>query len=440
MKNETVSMKTLLLFFIPLGFSASLVTLSHLIINSTLARGAHSEVIIATYAIAMSLHTITERLAVILRQTCSTMVRDRESFQKMKLFSYYTIGIIVAFTTVIAFTPIGDFIFLKIFGANKDIVPQVKATYQIAMYVTIFSGLRCLYHGIIIYNRQTKWLTIGMLIRLAVMYVVSLMFINTGTITAKTGAYIFLIGMMVEFVMSFIEARSLVKKMPEKSSEQINSKSQIFRFYSPLMLSSIVTVLIGPVINIYLGKTDNIELAIASYTIAFSITQLAISYLSYTHQIVINFYKGHESMVKRFTLFISFLPVVVLSIICYTSAGTFFLERMMGVSGRLFDATLEALQIFMILAIVFPFVDYLNGLLMLQRQTKVTIFSQSTNLVITFIILFIGVKVSVSWNGVIGAFAQSIGLLAELLVLTAILNYSKIRGKVGKLLRLSRAH
>ncbi|MFT4412270.1 multi antimicrobial extrusion protein MatE [Fredinandcohnia humi] len=439
-RNETITIKTLLFFFIPLGLSASLVTLSHLIINGTLARAENSEVVIATYAIAMSLFTITERLAVILRQTCSTMVRDKESFRKMKFFTYYTLGVILLVTIGIAFTPIGDYIFIHIFGATEKIVEQVKATYQIAIYVTVFSGLRCLYHGIIIYNRQTKWLTIGMIIRLTVMYLVSLLFIKIGVITPKTGAYIFLIGMMVEFVISFIEARSLVRKMPNKSEDVIKSKSQIFRFYSPLMLSSIVTVLIGPIINIYLGKTENIELAIASYTIALSITQLFTSFMSYTHQIIINFYKDHEAMVKKFTLFISFIPVLLLGIFSFTSIGPFLLEHVMGVSGRLMDATIDALVIFMILAIVYPFVDYMNGLLLLQRQTKVTIFSQSTNLLITFIVLVLGVQVAVSWNGMIGALAQSIGLVAELLVLAAVVNFSKIRVNVAKLLKISRAH
>ncbi|UUZ93867.1 hypothetical protein LJK87_04030 [Paenibacillus sp. P25] len=45
-----ITYRRLLAFFIPLGISASLVTISHVIINSTLARSAHPEIIIASYA------------------------------------------------------------------------------------------------------------------------------------------------------------------------------------------------------------------------------------------------------------------------------------------------------------------------------------------------------------------------------------------------------
>ncbi|MBE4909658.1 multi antimicrobial extrusion protein MatE [Bacillus luteolus] len=427
MKDETLTTKTLLLFFIPLGLSASLVTLSHIIINSTLARAVDSEVIIATYAIAMSVFGITERLAVILRQTTSTLVRDRESFRRMTHFSYYTIGAIMFVSAIIAYTQVGDFVFSQIFGVqDQDMVDQIQTIYQILIYVTIFSGLRCLNQGIIIYNRQTKWLTIGMIIRLAAMYLLSLYFIKTGNISGVTGAYIFLVGMMIECTISMVEARTLVRKMPENNLEleKINSKSQIFKFYSPLMMSSFITVLIGPIINVFLGKTTDITLAIASYTIALSITHLFISFFSYTHQIVINFYKDHEDQVKKFTMMISFLPFILIAGFCYSGVGEYAMEHLMGVNGRLLEASLQSLQVFMIMALVYPFIDFFNGLLLIRKQTKVTIISQSTNLILTVIFLIIGVSFASEWNGVIGALAQSLGFVAELIIVMGIIKHT----------------
>jgi O-antigen/teichoic acid export membrane protein len=426
-KDEELSIKSLLFFFIPLGFSASLVTLSHIIINSTLARATHSELVIASYAIAMSLFAITERLAVILRQTCTTLVRDKESFKLMTNFTYYIIGSLLVVSLVVAYTPVGNYIFSNIFGAEENMVEQIKGIYQVLIFVTIFSGLRCLTQGIIIFNRQTKWLTIGMAIRLTAMYLLSLYFIQSGTISGRTGAIIFLVGMIIECVVSVIEARALVRKMPDSNKDKIKSKSEIFRFYSPLMLSSVITVLIGPLINVFLGKTEDIALAIASYTIALSITHLFLSFFSYTHQIVINFYKNHETKVKRFTFIVSFIPLLLIGIFCYTGIGPFVLEQLMGVNGRLLEASLQTLKIFMIMGLVFPFVDFFNGLLMLQKQTKVTIISQSANLVSTIIILFIGVKVAAEWNGAIGALGLSLGLFVELLVVASIVKQTKMK-------------
>ena len=183
--EEVIGMKSLFIFFIPLGLSASLVTISHIIINSTLVRAENSEFILASYTIAISLFGITERLGVLLRQTCSSLVRDRDSYKLMSRFALYLIGSLMLAAISVAFTPVGDFIFAKVFGANANMVDDIKEIYQVLIFVTIFSALRCLTQGIIIYNRQTKWLTIGMGIRLAVMYLLSVYFIYSGNISGK---------------------------------------------------------------------------------------------------------------------------------------------------------------------------------------------------------------------------------------------------------------
>jgi progressive ankylosis protein len=414
--KENLNMKSLFIFFIPLALSASLVTISHIIINSTLVRADNSEFILAGYAIAMSLFAITERLGNLLRQTCSSLVRDKESYKLMSHFSFYLIGSLMFVAFAVAYTPAGDFIFAKIFGAKASMVDDIKAIYQVLIIVTIFSALRCLAQGVIIYNRQTKWLTIGMVIRLAAMYLLSLFFIHTGHITGVSGALIFLIGMIVECSISFIEARSLVHKMPEKHELKIESKKSIFKFYSPLMLSSVIVVMIGPAINIALGKTVNIELAIASYAIALSVTQLILSLFSYIHQIVINFYGEHHALVKKFLLVVGFIPCILVAILSYTPLGELFFEHVIGVSGRLLDASIQVFKVTMLMALVFPFVDYFNGLLMVYKRTKITIFSQGANFIVTLIALIIGVTFAAQWNGTIGAIGLSLGSLAELIV------------------------
>ena len=420
--TEALDFRTLLFFFIPLGFSASLVTLSHLIINSTLVRGENSEFIIASYTIALSFFGMIERLGVLLRQTCSSLVRDRSSFKLLSKFTFFLLTSLMIISIAIAYTAVGDFIFANIYGVKSSMVETIKGIYQILIFVTAFSTIRCLYHGVIIYHRRTKWLTIGMGIRLAVMYGLAMVFIYTGNISGKTGAIIFLVGMAIECLISFIEGRKLVSKMPEKHERQIESQQTISRFYFPLMFSSVITVMIGPSINIILGKTSDIELAIASYAIALSITQLFLSFFSYTHQIVINFYEEHGEKVKRFTNLIGFIPFFLMAIFSFTPIGRFVLEQIMGVEGRLLIASLDVLKTFLLMALVFPFVDYFNGLLMVYKQTKVTIVSQATNLIVTFISLTIGIKLVAEWNGMIGALSQSIGLLAELIVVSLIVN------------------
>ncbi len=159
--SHPVSLKQLWFFFLPLGFSATLVTLSHVIINSTLARAANPEVVIASYALPMSLLALTERPAVLLRQTCSALVRDRVSFRAMASVSHVVLTCAIMLGLLVSYTPIGEWVFLYFFGVERDLLEPIIHVYRILMFVSFFSGLRCLYHGIIIFNMRTKWLTIA---------------------------------------------------------------------------------------------------------------------------------------------------------------------------------------------------------------------------------------------------------------------------------------
>ncbi|WNQ09760.1 multi antimicrobial extrusion protein MatE [Paenibacillus aurantius] len=412
-----VSLIRLLAFFLPLGLSASLVTISHVIINSTLARSSTPELVIASYAIAMSLLAITERPAVLLRQTCSALVRDRISFRAMRTVAYVVFGCITVAGGLVSYSPLGVWIFTYFFGVEPDRVPDVIAVYRILMWVSLFSGVRCLYHGLIIFNRRTTWLTIGMVIRLVGMYSLAQYFIRTDQVTSgRVGAIIFLTGMIIECLISFLEGTVLLKKrIPEKLEDHpIERKGEVFTFYRPLLYSSFLAVVVGPSINAILGKTSDMELSIAAFAIAASLTQLVQSFFSYIHQIVLNFYRADRDQVIRFTLLLCLIPTILLGTLSYTAAGPWFMTHLMGVNEQLMTASLHTLRIFMIMTLIFPWLDFCNGILMLNGQTKIMVWSQACNVSVTLITLFLCLGFHPEWNARIGALAQSLGVAAEL--------------------------
>ncbi|MCS7460170.1 multi antimicrobial extrusion protein MatE [Paenibacillus doosanensis] len=421
-RETRVSFKQLFAFFIPLGISASLVTISHVIINSTLARSASPEIIIASYALPLSILGITERPAVLMRQTCSALVRDRVSFRAMSAISWYILACVMLLGALICYTPIGKWVFLHFFGVETALLQPMIEVYQVLMFVSIFSGLRCLYHGIIIFNMRTKWLTIGMVIRLISMYLLSLYFIHTGVDSGRVGAIIFLTGMVVEAAVSVWEGRSLLKQIPEKKPDHpIEKPRQIFQFYRPLLYSSVIAVVIGPSVNAFLGKTMDFQLSVAAFAIAGSLMNLVQSFFSYIHQIVLNFYRKDARTVMRFTLTLAFIPTLLIALLSYTPLGPLFMQNVMGVNERLMTASLDTLRVFMITTLVFPWLDFGNGMIMLRGETKVMVWSQAANVTVTLVSLVLCVFWSPGWNGMVGALAQSLGVAAEAAVVWFVL-------------------
>src|SRR5690606_26213746 len=121
---------------------------------------------------------LIEKPAVLLRQTCSALVRDQETFANTSKVAGYLLLFIFIMGLLFAYSPLGKLLFITLFGAEEQLLQSILNTFRVVMFVSIFSAIRCLYQGIIISNMHTKWLTIGMIIRLTCMYGLSLYFIH----------------------------------------------------------------------------------------------------------------------------------------------------------------------------------------------------------------------------------------------------------------------
>lgn len=412
--------KKLTAFFIPLGISASLTSISHVIINGTLSRGDNAAFIVACFAVAMSVFGIIERPMIVFRQASSALVTDKKSFNLLGTFFIYILIIIMAISLILGYTPIGTWVYTNLFNATDDMVNAISYTFRVITFVIIFSGIRGIYQGVIISQLETKWLTIGVVARLIAMFIISYLLVAFDYITSAGGGVIFLVGMIVECLVSVYKGHHLIKDSKTETGPHQLRKADISKFYFPLVFYFLMQTILIPVIYILLAKSDDIEMSIASFALAFSITQMILGFFMYTHQLLLQFHGQNTRKVVKFVIFISIIPSLLLCLLCYTPIGMIFMKSIMGAEDALSIATIAVLKFFIIKTLVFPWVDFLNGYLMLKRQTNKMLFAQFGNLAVVIITLFVLVGMFPKWNGVNGSIAASLGELAGIVIVSII--------------------
>lgn len=430
--HNTLTYKQLILFFIPLGISSSFTSITHVIINGTLSRGENAAFIIACYAVAMSVFGIFERPVIIFRQTASALVHDKRGFRLLIQFMIRALIIITGINLIISYTPIGSWLYIHVFNANTDMVQAISETYKILSIVMIFSGIRGVYQGLIINDHSTKWLTIGVVSRLIGMLVLSSVFVKIGFITSMSGAFLFLFGLLIECFISFYKGHSLLKHdIPEEHSFKLLNQD-ISRFYFPLVAYFFMQTVLTPIIYILLAKSSDIEMSIASFSLAFSITNMILGFFMYTHQLVLQYYGGKDNQkIIYFIVVLSLIPTVLLSLLCYTPMGMLFMKHVMGADQALSIETIAVLKFFIIKTLLFPWVDFLNGFLMLKRQTNKMLFAQGGNLVIVTISLWIFVRLWPHLDGINGSIAAALGELAGFIIVGIIIY--RMRDQINRL-------
>jgi progressive ankylosis protein len=430
-----ISYRQLSAFFIPLGVSASLTSVTHVIINGTLSRGENAVFIIACYAVALSLFGIIERPMIVFRQTSSALVTDRKSFKLLGKFFIYVLVVTMLLSAAVAFSPIGGWMYTNIFGATPDMVKAISVTFQVVLLVIIFSGIRGLYQGIIITQLATNWLTIGVVARLIAMFIAAYLFVHFDYITSVSGAIIFLVGMLVECLVSVYKGNLFLRKELNVEVPYQLTQADVSKFYFPMMYYFLLQTILIPVIYILLAKSHDLELGIASFALAFSITNMILGFFMYTHQLVLQFYEHNKQKVIRFLIVVSILPTLLLCILCYTPVGMLYMRVIMGADEALSVATIAVLKFFIIKTLVFPWVDFLNGFLMLNRQTNKMLLAQVGNIIVVIVSLLFFVRISPHLNGINGSIAASLGELAGFIIVSVIIYRMSDRFKDKQILK-----
>lgn len=112
-----------------------------------------------------------------------------------------------------------------------------------------------------------------------------------------------------------------------KSKEPAINKKDIYSFYTPLVFYLSFQTVVIPVIYAFLGNIENVKTGVASFAIALSITNLVLSFFMYTHQIVLQFFKENRRAVIQCVTVFSIVPSVLLAVLCYSPAGTWFMLK-----------------------------------------------------------------------------------------------------------------
>ncbi|WP_438446446.1 hypothetical protein [Gorillibacterium sp. sgz5001074] len=405
-------------FYIPMGISSMLAALTHVIVNSVLARSSTPDFTISTYAVALSLSFLIDMPSNAIRQSSSKFSRDRTSFRSVAKLTGILIGILLAISVVIGWTPAGEALFRHVFGVKEELAVPTVRVYQVLAFLYVFSGLRSLFQGVIINQLRTGWMTLGMGIRVAVMFSMSWLFIHNGwTDDGRAGAWIFLVGIIIECSVAVWEGWSLQSKLPEhREEETIRKTRSLLPFYMPLLYSSVIVVMLNPSIQAGLNASSDATLAVASYAVAIQLSNMAAWFCASVHQIVIQFYRKEPRNVAVVVAALSVLSPLFLLTVSTEAAGSWLLRGVMGLKGELLDEVRILLRILALQAALFPWIDFIAGKSMLFGRTRVILMGKMVSVTFSILLLILCVYAFPHLNGALAGVVTSAGACVELLI------------------------
>lgn len=378
--KTSLTLKTILLFFLPLIFMAELIQISHAVTNAFLARLLAPKEAIAAFSIAFGLNIMAGGVTMSTIQTGICFIDDRASFRPLLRFCLLTVSVSFLFVQVVALTPLGDIVFGRWMGASPDVVRQAKWASAIMALWHFPILIRNLCYAMAMVRRHTILITYATIVRLGgligflVLY--SLWFDG-----AVVGALATVSGMTVEAVYMILATRSYFQNLKLKDGPPVAYR-EFWSFSWPLMLTQITENGVMFVLNLFLGQLTNPDLAIASFGVVYGLVRLILAGPRNLVQTAQSLVRERADLLPMFQftagLIVAYTGLIFL--LFYTPINAWILDVAMGLTREMSSYCRTAARLIFLVAIFWSTAAALRGVLSAVRKTFVIAVSAGVRL------------------------------------------------------------
>ncbi|MCJ7579973.1 MAG: hypothetical protein MUP98_05495, partial [Candidatus Aminicenantes bacterium] len=259
-ESQPLTQKQILIFWIPLAATWLMMATEGPFLAAIIARLNAPKINLAAYGVAFSIALLVEAPIIMLMSAATALVKDRDSYLKLRNFSYSLNGFISLLMLFVLFPPVFKLITRNLMGLPEEVSRITHIATAIMLPWPAAIGFRRFYQGILIRSHLTRRVAYGTILRLVAMATTGLVcYVYFQPSGAVVGAMALSVGVTVEAFASRIMVHSSIKMLCKEEStplrsEQLSYKS-IFTFYYPLALTSILNLGVFPMVTFFMAQS-----------------------------------------------------------------------------------------------------------------------------------------------------------------------------------------
>lgn len=398
--EQSLTQKDIFKFWLPLAATWLMMSLEGPYLAALIARLPEPKFNLAAYGVAFSLAMIVEAPVIMMMSTSTALVKDYSSFLALRKFNY-RLGLALTIAMVVfSISSVFYFVTEDLIGLPNNVAYLTHLSIIILIPWPGAIGYRRFYQGILIRNNQTRFVAFGTLIRLITMSAVALLlYLFTQIPGAAVGASALSSAVIMEAMASRIMANRLLKKIKSdifgvESDSQLLQKD-IFTFYYPLALTSILTLGVQPFVTFFIGQSRN---ALESFAVLPVVTSFVFIFrgLGLSYQEVVIALIGdkfeYSKQIKYFAIKLAIFTAGTLIVFAFTPLRDFWLESVSGLSSSLAEFAHLPLMIMSFFPAMTVLISFQRAILVKNKHTKTITTGTATEFVSIIVVLAICIK------------------------------------------------
>lgn len=415
----------MLSFWAPLAATWLMMAVEGPYVAAIIARLPDATPNLAAYGVAFSFAFMGEAPIIMMMTAANALVADRQSLLALRRFAFWLIGLLTAAVAVALTPPVFRFVTDRLIGLPPDLAARTHVAASFLVFWPAAIGYRRFYQGILVRHHLPRRVAYGTVVRLATMSVSAA---GLALFTPLPGAYVgslsLAAGVLAEAAASRWMARKIVSGLLagaasgaglQASQKAPLTSGDIARFYVPLALTSMLAIVVNPLVTFFIGRSrspiESLAVLPVVTGLAFIFRSGAIAY----QEVAVALTGGEparERTIGRVAAGLAAASVALLGMVLFTPLAPVWFVT---VSGLTPDLARFALTPARLIAVV-PALDYLlslqRGLLVLARRTRVITAATAVEMGAIVITLTVGVTRLEMVGAVAAATALLVGRLS----------------------------
>jgi len=409
---EKISYIKIFRFWLPLAATWIMMSVEGPFLAAVIARLAEPKFNLAAYGVAFSFALIIEAPIIMIMSASTALVEDRESFLKLRSYTYILNGIITVLMLVFLMPGVFYFITINLIDLPANVA---RLTYMATVVLLPWPGAigyRRFYQGILIRNNLTRRVAYGTIIRLTAMAATALILYMIGTIPGVVvGAAALSTGVVMEAIASrFMSWKTVQQVMRLSDNQKDLSYQEITKFYYPLAMTSILALGIHPLVTFFVGQSrfaiESLAVLPVVTSLVFIFRSIGLSYQEVAISLVGKNLEGYKE-IRNFAYSLAVLVVLFLGLIAFTPLAYVWLRTVSGLTPDLAGYAILPMQIMCMMPGFSVLLSLQRAILVVARNTGPITLATGSEVVGIIIVLFI----TISYMDMIGAVAATLALI-----------------------------
>jgi hypothetical protein len=424
MTDRTLTMRRVFSFWLPLAFTWLMMATEGPFLAAVIARLPDPKLNLAAYGVAFSLALIVEAPIIMILSAATALVRDRESYRRMRNFTSALNAAITLGMALLLVPPVFNVVAQGLIGLPPEVAQRTHIATLLLLPWPATIGFRRFYQGVLIRHGLTRRVAYGTVLRLAAMAATAMtLFRNPDLEGAWVGTAALSIGVTLEALVSRAMAHRTVATLLAEDTgpgTEPTSYRSIAAFYYPLALTSLLTLGLHPVVTFFVGHSraalESLAVLPMVFSLVFVFRALGLAFQEVGIALIGDRFEGYR-VLRRFAITLGVSVVGALALIAWTPLADVWFHRVSGLSLDLTRFALVPTRILVIIPGLTVLLSFQRAMMVSLKATSRVTWATAAEVVGAITILAVGVFAADAVGAVVAAIALLVGRIAANLYL-----------------------